>query len=128
MLILSLFYSYFWHLQKLPALPVIGSITSHCSHQLFVLNEMRHPPVGGSASRLVNTGLGPQQLPDHCREQGLFFPADVKEVGCQGWGGEWEGAWLWVPKSLQFCIVLVKQASKVRLTWIPWAPEVSLTG
>lgn len=40
---------------EIPALSVIGSITPHCSHQLFVLNEMRHPQL---AAQLASCQLG----------------------------------------------------------------------
>lgn len=43
-----------------------------------------------------------------------------------GWG--MGAGWLWVPKSLQFSTVLVRQALRAWLARIPWTPEVSLAG
>lgn len=74
---------------------------------------------------LVNAGLGPQQLQDLCREQGLFSsPAPGHIVGrCQGdWVSGWDGEWevrVVGPKVSTFSIALVESVSKVWLAWIP---------
>lgn len=84
---------------EIPVRSAIGSITPHCSHQLFVLNEMRHPQLaaqlascqrraGASAAAGSLQGAGaffqPRPWP-HCRQMSGRLGAGV------GWGVGGEG-------------------------------------
>lgn len=104
---------------RIPAFSVIGSITPHCSHQLLVLNRMRHPQL---AAQLVSCqhGVEASAAAGSQQEAGAFAMLLVGEAGYRGECVVEMGGWLWVLMSLQFSIDLVKQASKAWLEWIPW--------